>query len=88
MFSYVAAMATAITVFIGSGPTIEGREAAPERRTPPARVAPVELARIKSDSGTNSTVLDVGGMYEMSIAEQRTLHKALFRSVRFIDNLA
>lgn len=85
MLSYIAAVASAVTLAIYSVP-VAARQAAPE--TPRMQVAasqPVASVRIDSGASGSSAFLDGVRPYLLSTVEQKALTRALFRSVRLLD---
>ena len=81
MLTYVAAVATAVTLMIS--PILSGaNDADPEKQsvkwTKPSMSRTIEMPRSIEISG-------VAPLYYMSVAEQRVLRKALLRSVKIVS---
>lgn len=93
MLTYIAAVATAVTLAFASvqapsnvddsAPT-PGEGGGVMNLSPVA--PPLEQARIEDALMKGSAILG-GAPYRLTISDQRALHRALMKSVRFIDSL-
>lgn len=90
MFNYIAAVATAVTLIIGSSPV--ATSATSDQR--PQSVAPREVAhstplvRIATDGFQGAYSSGDPKPYLLSAGERRAIKRALMRSVRFVDAVA
>lgn len=87
MFKYVAAVATAVTLFVCSPvatAATDGTKAKVSAQVPSAPTA----ERVVVDPMPASVIVDGRKPYLLSQIEQKALGRALLRSVKFIDSLA
>lgn len=89
MLKYIAAVATAVTLIIGSAPVASAatRPAHEKVVTQSEGARPVASVRIAMEALRGASAGDAPAPYLLSTNEQRALGRALFRSVKFIDSV-